>query len=89
MVNPEIEEKVKEIAINAFRACEGNSFARVDLRMRDETGEIFVLECNDTCGLGPGTSSEFILNLANDVTPHFIDVLAKNAKRFNWEREVP
>ena len=76
-----LEEKLKDISIKAFKSCGGNSFGRIDLRMRDKTGEIFVLEVNDTCGLGPGTTSEFILNSAGKTTEEFIEILVKSAKR--------
>jgi len=82
VLDKELEERVKDIAVKAFKSCGGSSFGRVDLRMRDETGEVFVLEVNDTCGLGPGTTSEFILNLVEETTEGFMERLCMNARRF-------
>jgi len=79
-IEKELGEKIMEIAKKAFKAVNGNEFGRVDFRMRESTGELFVLEVNDTCGLGYGTTSEFILKCYGENTENFLKILIKNLK---------
>jgi D-alanine-D-alanine ligase-like ATP-grasp enzyme len=44
----ELIKKIKEISLKAYKAVTGHSYARVDLRVREPTGEIFVLEVNSS-----------------------------------------
>jgi len=37
---------------NAYIACGGNSYGRVDVRQDSATGELFVLEVNSVCSIG-------------------------------------
>jgi D-alanine-D-alanine ligase len=44
-------EPLKELAWQAYVACKGNSYTRVDLRIDETTNKLFVLEVNAQCGL--------------------------------------
>ena len=50
-------EKCQEAAWAAFKAVGGNEkgYGRVDLRQDPESGDIFVLEVNNTCSLAPNS----------------------------------
>jgi D-alanine-D-alanine ligase-like ATP-grasp enzyme len=48
VTDKELNERIKEISIKAYKAVAGHSYARVDLRVRESTGEIFVLEVNSS-----------------------------------------
>jgi D-alanine-D-alanine ligase len=52
---PELEERIQETAIAAYRALSVQDWARVDIRM-DKAGNLYVLEVN----LGPGIASDCI-----------------------------
>lgn len=45
-----LEAPLRELAIRAFRAVSGTSYARVDIRA-DDSGKLHVLEVNSNCGL--------------------------------------
>eukprot|EP01116_Phalansterium_solitarium_P024169 TRINITY_DN8776_c0_g1_i1.p1 TRINITY_DN8776_c0_g1~~TRINITY_DN8776_c0_g1_i1.p1 ORF type:complete len:372 (-),score=122.15 TRINITY_DN8776_c0_g1_i1:587-1702(-) len=57
-------EPLKQIAIASFHACEGNAYARVDIRRNNATGTLHVLEVNANCALGKGCVTDNVLSLA-------------------------
>lgn len=44
-------EEIKKISWNAYVACKGCGYTRVDVRMDKESGKLYVLEVNAQCGL--------------------------------------
>jgi D-alanine-D-alanine ligase len=44
-------DEIKKISWDAFVACKGCGYTRVDVRMDKETGKLYVLEVNAQCGL--------------------------------------
>ena len=44
-------EKIKKISWKAYAAVGGTGYGRVDLRMDENTGKIYVLEVNAQCGI--------------------------------------
>ena len=51
-----LRAKLERLAVNAFAALECYDFARVDFRVREETGEALILEVNPLAGLQEGIS---------------------------------
>lgn len=51
-----LRAKLERLAVNAFAALECCDFARVDFRVRGETGEPLILEVNPLAGLQEGIS---------------------------------
>ena len=49
-LNEEISNKVRSIAIKAFKAIDGKGFARVDFFVNDKTNEIYLNEINTLPG---------------------------------------
>ena len=74
VTDPNDFQGLQDLARRAYIACGGNSFGRVDIRKRDSSGKLYVLEVNASCGLGKGTSSDFILGLAGQSTKDFFQV---------------
>lgn len=46
-----LSAEIREISINAYRALKGTGYGRVDIRMNEQTGKLYVLEVNAQCGL--------------------------------------
>jgi D-alanine-D-alanine ligase len=44
-------EKIREISLDAYRAVNGMGYTRVDIRMDEKNGNLYVLEVNAQCGL--------------------------------------
>ncbi|MCB1025549.1 MAG: D-alanine--D-alanine ligase [Acidobacteria bacterium] len=51
LVSPELAEKIRQMAIEAFRSVDGSGFARVDFFLRNDTGALLVNEINTIPGL--------------------------------------
>ncbi|MEZ5346079.1 MAG: D-alanine--D-alanine ligase family protein [Pyrinomonadaceae bacterium] len=51
LISPELTEKIRQMAIEAFKAVDGSGFARVDFFLRNDTGALFVNEINTIPGL--------------------------------------
>lgn len=67
-VEKTLAEKIKTVCRIAFLATGGIGYARADIRMDQETGELFVLEINAQCGISEDenyTSIGAILKFAN------------------------
>jgi len=43
--------QLKQISLDAFKSVGGSGYGRLDIRMDDETGKMYVLEVNAQCGL--------------------------------------
>ncbi|KAJ3128394.1 hypothetical protein HK101_005407, partial [Irineochytrium annulatum] len=69
---------LQDLARRAYIATNGNCFGRVDIRKRDSSGKFYVLEVNASCGIGSGSSSDFILKLAGQSTSDFFKILLSN-----------
>lgn len=44
-------ERIKDLSIKAYLSVQGTGYTRIDIRMDQATGELFVLEVNAQCGL--------------------------------------
>ncbi len=55
-ISKAMEHKLERLAVNAFAALECFDFARVDVRLRSDTGEPTILEVNPLAGLQEGIS---------------------------------
>ncbi|MEJ7625602.1 MAG: hypothetical protein WKF35_01975 [Ferruginibacter sp.] len=49
--DPALINNIKKLSWDAYCACKGRGYTRVDLRMDAETNELYVLEVNAQCGL--------------------------------------
>jgi D-alanine-D-alanine ligase len=50
-VDPVLAEDIRKISLAAYLAVDGTGYTRVDIRMDDKTGKLYVLEVNAQCGL--------------------------------------
>ncbi len=84
-----LAREVMALSKEAYRAVGGVGYARIDLRMNDSTGQLYVLEVNSQCGLSEDenyTSIGAILRFANESYHRMLqrvidDALAKTKQR--------
>jgi D-alanine-D-alanine ligase len=50
-ISPELTEKIKEMAIDAFKSIDGSGISRVDFFLRKDTGALLINEINTLPGL--------------------------------------
>ena len=50
-VDPVLAEEIRRISFDAYRSVKGTGYTRVDIRMDQRTGKLYVLEVNAQCGL--------------------------------------
>jgi D-alanine-D-alanine ligase len=50
-ISPELTEKIKQMAIDAFKAIDGSGISRVDFFLRKDTGALLINEINTLPGL--------------------------------------
>lgn len=50
-VNPELIDALKRISLDAYKACAGKGYTRIDIRQDSSTGKLYMLEVNAQCGL--------------------------------------
>jgi D-alanine-D-alanine ligase len=50
-VNRELDNRLSEVSMAAYRAVGGVGYGRLDIRMDSNSGKLFVLEVNAQCGL--------------------------------------
>ncbi len=75
---PSLAEPLKEVAIRAYRAVQGSSYGRVDIRQDRATGALYVLEVNANPGISGDeevVSVGCILRLADMTFPDLLAAL--------------
>ncbi len=80
---PMLVNSLKEASWQAFAACKGTGYTRVDLRFNNETKQINVLEVNAQCGISEDadfTSIGAILRFDNISFAQTIDWIIEEAK---------
>lgn len=50
-VDDQLSIEIREISMNAYRSLKGTGYGRIDIRMNEQTGKLYVLEVNAQCGL--------------------------------------
>lgn len=48
---PELVPALKKLSIDAYKACGGKGYTRIDIRQDEQTGKLYMLEANAQCGL--------------------------------------
>lgn len=89
-------EEIKSISWEAYVACKGMGYTRVDVRMDSKTNKMYVLEVNAQCGLSEDenyTSIGAILRMSNKtftqlVTEIINDAFLKRVKKKSQRQKV-
>ena len=83
-VKPELGKRIKKLSFDAYRACGGKGYTRIDIRQDAETGKLYLLEANAQCGLSNDenyTSIGAILKVSNVAYTEIIAEILKDALR--------
>jgi D-alanine-D-alanine ligase len=84
MVKPELAEQLKKLSMDAYIACGGRGYTRIDIRQDTQTGKLYMLEANAQCGLSEDenyTSIGAILKVSGVSFTQVIAEILKDALR--------
>jgi D-alanine-D-alanine ligase len=85
----DLHEPLRRISLDAYAAVGGTGYTRVDIRMDNRNGNLYVLEVNAQCGLSEDenyTSIGAILRLSNSTYPDLIVEIINDAFRRKQKR---
>ncbi len=81
---PELIPQLKQLSLDAYKACGGKGYTRIDIRQDAVTGKLYMLEANAQCGLSEDenyTSIGAILKVSNVSFTEVIAEILKDALR--------
>lgn len=81
-----LHQPLKQIAWDAYFACKGMGYGRVDIRMNKATGNLYVLEVNAQCGISEDedyTSIGAILKASKQAFSFLVKQLLENSIQRN------
>jgi D-alanine-D-alanine ligase len=90
-VEKSLADQIKKISFDAYKSVKGTGYTRVDIRMDDLTGMLYVLEVNAQCGLSEDedyTSIGAILKANNTSFKSMILEVLQDAftrKKIKWD----
>jgi len=90
-VKPELIDALKKISLDAYRACGGKGYTRIDIRQDLASGKLYLLEVNAQCGLSEDenyTSIGAILKVSNVSYTEIIVEVFKDALRRSEKKAV-
>ncbi len=83
-VKPALAIRLKQLSLDAYKACGGCGYTRIDIRQDMHTGKLYMLEANAQCGLSEDenyTSIGAILKVSGVSFTHVIAEIMKDALR--------
>ena len=83
-VNPDLAGPLKKLSLEAYRACGGKGYTRIDIRQDSRSGKLYLLEANAQCGLSEDedyTSIGAILKVSKTGFTEIIAEILKDALR--------
>lgn len=81
---PELVPALKQLSLDAYKACGGKGYTRIDIRQDAATGKLYMLEANAQCGLSEDenyTSIGAIIKASNISFTEVIGEILKDALR--------
>lgn len=81
---PELVPALKQLSLDAYKACGGKGYTRIDIRQDAATGKLYMLEANAQCGLSEDenyTSIGAIIKASNVSFTEVIGEILKDALR--------
>lgn len=89
--DPEIIPALKQLSLDAYKACGGKGYTRIDIRQDAATGKLYMLEANAQCGLSEDenyTSIGAILKVSNVTYSEVVAEILKDALRRSMMKPV-
>jgi D-alanine-D-alanine ligase len=86
-----LSDTIKNISRDAYFATKGKGYTRVDLRMDNETGKIYVLEVNAQCGISEDedyTSIGAILKFSGKTFAGLVEEIIKDGVKRAIARQI-
>lgn len=90
--NPSLTDALKKISLDAYKACGGKGYTRIDIRQDASTGNLYMLEANAQCGLSEDenyTSIGAILKASNVTFTEVVAEILKDALRRSVVKATP
>ena len=90
-VEPSLVPALKQLSLDAYKACGGKGYTRIDIRQDANTGKLYMLEANAQCGLSEDedyTSIGAILKASNVSFTEIIAEILKDALRRSVVKET-
>lgn len=81
---PDLVAELKKLSMDAYKACGGKGYTRIDIRQDSATGKLYLLEVNAQCGLSEDedyTSIGAILKVSDVSYTEIIAEILKDALR--------
>jgi D-alanine-D-alanine ligase len=91
-VKSELVADLKKLSLDAYKACGGTGYTRIDIRQDATTGKLYMLEANAQCGLSEDenyTSIGAIIKASNISFTEVIVEVLKDALRRNVVTKQP
>jgi D-alanine-D-alanine ligase len=91
-VEPALIPALKQLSLDAYKACSGKGYTRIDIRQDATTGKLYMLEANAQCGLSEDedyTSIGAILKVSNVSFTEIIGEILKDALRRSVVKQSP
>ena len=91
-VEPSLVPALKQLSLDAYKACGGKGYTRIDIRQDSVTGKLYMLEANAQCGLSEDedyTSIGAILKVSNVSFTEIIGEILKDALRRSIVKQAP
>lgn len=90
--DPSLVTALKQLSLDAYRACGGKGYTRIDIRQDAATGKLYMLEANAQCGLSEDenyTSIGAILKASGVTFTEVITEILKDALRRSVVKAIP
>lgn len=77
---PELIPALKQLSMDAYKACGGKGYTRIDIRQDSATGKLYMLEANAQCGLSEDENYTSIGAILKVSKVSFTEVIAEILK---------
>jgi len=77
---PKLIPELKQLSLDAYKACSGKGYTRIDIRQDAVSGKLYMLEANAQCGLSEDENYTSIGAILKASKVSFTEVIAEIIK---------